>query len=152
MIYDVVALYNDFENVIEEISNMEKPVGILIFGPRSQLKDIIYRKILNNSGRIFGQKICNQEGYSLVWTRIEQNTTENGTIIKLDGDASSQYGESHQILLGLKSSGMRNIVSIHVKAQRDEIVRNSKPVVEKHPSTIKDLTMFTITADPSPLT
>lgn len=150
MIYDVVALYNDFENVIEEISNMEKPVGILIFGPRSQLKDIIYRKVLNNSGRIFGQKICNQEGYSLVWTRIEQSTTENGTIIKLDGDASSQYGESHQLLLGMKTSGIKNIVSIHVKAaHRGE---TSKPTIEKHPSTVNGLTMFTITAaDSSPL-
>ena len=155
MLYEMVALFNTFDETVEEISKMEKPIGIIVFGANSRLKDMIHRKILRSSGKIFGKEVLDQEGSSLIWSRIERHTTENGMIIKLDGDASSQYGERHRIVLGMKNAGMKSVVGIYVKGDRsNETFKDNQPVVEKHPPTADGLSMLiTIsTSNPSPLT
>lgn len=154
MLYEMEALFNNFDEVIEEISKMEKPTGILLFGPDSRLKNMIHRKILHSSGKIFGKEVCSQEGSSLLWFRTERYVAENGVLVKLDGDASSQHGERHRIILGMKNSGMKNVVGIYVKGDRtNETFEGVPPVVEKHPPTADGLTMLITvsTTNPSPL-
>mgnify|MGYP006969201306 CR=1 FL=1 len=155
MNYEMVALFNNFDEVVEEISKVEKPAGILVFGPDSRLKAFVHRKILHSSGRIFGKEVCSSEGSSILWTRIERHTTQNGTVIMLDGDTSSQHGERHRIVLGMKNSGMKSVIGIYVKGDRsNESFEDARPVVEKHPPTADGLTMLisVSTTNPSPLT
>lgn len=155
MLYEMEALFSNFDEVIEEISKMEKPTGILLFGPDSRLKNMIHRKILHSSGKIFGKVVCSQEGSSLLWFRTERYVAENGVLVKLDGDASSQHGERHRIILGMKDAGMKNVVGICVKGDRsNETFDGIRIVVEKHPPTADGLIMLITvsTTNPSPLT
>lgn len=157
MSYEIVEQVDSFADVLQKIADLGADggkTGIIVFGPESSLKDVIYNRILLNSGRIFGKEVQRQE-HSNTWSRIELVQVESGIIVKLNGDASIAYGERHRIVLGLKNSGMDHIVGIYVKGDRSrESFTEERPSITKRPPTADGLTfLVTIsTTNPSPLT
>lgn len=143
MIYEMIALSNSFDEVLDEIKKLDGPIGIMIFGPESRLKSMIYHKVVNSSDQLFGNKIFTGKNTSLAWIRMDRVSAGNGIIVRLNGDASSLPGERHRAILGLKHSGMKSIVGIYVKSDYpSETFENGNTSVEKHPPSADGLTML----------
>lgn len=154
MSYEIVEM-ESFEDVLQWISGLGAHIGLIVFGPESGLKNTDYYRLLCNSGKLFGKTVYKQE-HTYTWSRRELIRAEKGIIIKLNGDASSNYGEIKNIAKTMRDElNMKLVIGIYVKGDRShESFMEDKPSIKKQDPNANGLDFFVThkTTSPSLLT
>lgn len=149
MKYEMVEHSGTFNDILEKISRMDGPVGIMLFGADSKLKEMLFHRIIQQSNLLFGEQMYSRGRSSLEMSETERIVTSNGRgiLIKLSGDASTRYGGRHRVVMGMHNDGMQSIVGIYVKvAPSSSESPEQQAVLEKHPPTADGLTaLVTVT-------
>lgn len=147
--YEMVEHSDTFSNILEKISRMDSPVGIMLFGADSKSKEMLFHRIIQQSDMLFGEQMYSRGGSSLELSETERIVASNGggILIKLSGDASTRYGGRHRVVMGMHNDGMQSIVGIYVKvAPSSSESQKQQAVLENHPPTADGLTaLVTVT-------
>lgn len=143
MKYEMVEHSGNFNDILEKISCMDGPIGIMLFGADSGLKEMLFHRIIQHSSMLFGEQMYSRGRSGLDMFETERIVAENGggILIKLNGDASTKYGGRHRVAMGLHNDGMQSIVGIYVKVEpKSSESQEQQAVLKKHPPTADGLT------------
>lgn len=121
MKYEMVAHSNTLDDILDKIYVMPKPIGIIVFGADSGLKEMIYREIIQKSKRLFGKEVRSKSigaKYDSERINIKNGDDIAGVLIKMSGDESAKPGELNSKALGMrkeKGGDMESVVGIYAK-------------------------------------